>query len=1189
MIFHKPVLMLFLIIFCATSTLFADGLGDITAIRIQDNRLILNIYSDEVIIRAVAENVVVINYRPSGIEGSNTLVIGDTNRTYRSATIDTTTNILIYQTDYFRIEIERSPLRFRGYDVSGTLAFAEPSAGGLYANGLNLNINAINFYGLDNRTSGDLTSNAGADIQAGGQGGAGAPFVWTPDGWGMIADSDGGNISISGGRMNYLQGETSNKSDVEIYFLFGKPEEIFKGMTVVSGNPPMPPKFTLGFMNTEWSMDESELRADLQSYLDKDIPIDAYILDFDWMAWGEDNYGEFRWGDKFPSGPGGQLKDDLDSLGIKLMAIRKPRIHTGTVQGNYCETNGFFVNYTTDYFSGKQVGRLDFHQKAVREWYWDSFVNNGNGYETGIIGYWNDEADEYGGNLMFMQMQRGQYEGQRQYNNRRVWSINRNFYLGSQRYSYAMWSGDIHTGFGAMAEQRLFMLTSIALGAPWWGMDIGGFIGTPSPENYFRWIQFGAFVPVFRVHGTFGEEREPWNYGSEAESIAKKYIRLRYELLPYIYTAAQKTHESGKPMVRPLIFEYPNDINVVNKFDEWLFGDDILVHPIVDPGISKVQLYFPEGRWIDFHSGTAIHGSGSYEYGVRREDIPIFIKAGAVLPAAPVGSNVDDPFVKNLLLLKCFGRGNRSTELYEDDGVTYDYEMGDFATTPFSHYRDYEKAILTIGARTGTFTPPQRDYLAEFHFIETPDSIYLDNSRVTQVASDNLRNNSIVGWAYDHSMQGALVRFPDNNAVHEITVYLGIDETAPKVDTVLVSSDSTIWIQFSESVLFGDDDNSAENSDNYTISGNILVLEIESNLAQDAVTLHTSKHQKNVEYSLTIANISDQSNHRNIMETVDFTYSIIKQFTVILQEGTNDYNGSSDSHIAEYFPDNNMGTNDRFEACRYAGTLDNDDKSALVHFDLSGMNNVDTSLVKAELVLTLAEIRNGASAKNIGSYRLLKPWNEGSGVQIDGNYATQGEVTWNSAQHNRMHWDASGGDVITDPSEVVTVYNETEMEYAWNISEFVHFWSKNPDSNFGILLKEPQPVQANGTKAFHSSEYSIVRMRPKLVFTYKDSNSAVYAQFANKNNIPESYRLDQNYPNPFNSYTTISYQLPKSSMVELMVYNVLGQKIQTLVNKHQQADVYQIRFNANNLASGVYVYVLKAGEFLDVKKCLFIK
>ena len=1179
---------IFIIFYLQSFSLIA-GIGPVIDIAIDNNRLILDSYNDRVVFEAIAENIVRINYQPFGRESPNTLVIGDTAWPTITAFIDTTADPLIYRIGGLTIEIQTNPMRFSAF-AGGNLLLNEQAGEGFYEGGINLDVYAQNYYGITNRDHTGLTVNSGADIAAGSQGGAGAPLVWTPDGWGFIADSDSGAINIAAGELSYHQGSATNKADIEIFIIAGTPKDIFKGLTVVSGNPPMPPKFTFGFMNTEWGITESELLNDAQTYRAKNIPIDVYVLDFDWMDWGADNYGEFRWNPAtFPSGPSGTLKATTDSMGLKLFGIRKPRVHVNTVQGQYVNVNNLYFDTVTDYFSGQLVFRLDFRKPDTRDWYWDSFVNQGNGYNTGIIGYWNDEADEFGGNFMFMQMQRSNYEGQRSYNDNRVWSINRNFYLGAQRYAYALWSGDIPTGFTSMAAQRLFMLTSLNLGAPWWGMDIGGFAGTPSAENYYRWIQFGTFVPVFRVHGTKDEEREPWNYGAEAEAIAKKYIRLRYELLPYIYSAARQTHENGLPIVRPLILEYPSDNSVVNTYDEWFFGDNILVHPVISSGANAVSVYLPGGAWINYHTGAEYFGPATINYDITTSDIPLFAKAGSVIPASSVGNFVGDPEGDDLLIFQCFGRGDGEGNVYEDDGATYAYENGVYAETRFYHTQDWTMATLTIDARSGIYAPAQRDYMADFRFTERPDSVHLDGQALAETDPDTLLANNITAWAYDSEKQRILARFVDDGNGHAVIAYLENDLTPPEVDSLAILSETTLWIQFSEAVQTGGGVHSAENIDNYSISGGISVLSASLGNSQMEVTLTTTPHNTG-EYTITISNIADRHPNMNIMKPTDIKYSFAQTYDLVLQNGLNGFAGTYDTHIAEFFPNNNMGENDLFEAARYAGDLDTDDKNMLIAFDLSSVDPEREGLLSADLILTLADTRNGNSAKNLVCYRLLKPWNEGNRANsIDGDLALPGEATWFAAKRGELNWDNPGGDVVDEPADEIEVGSAINQEYAWRITDYIKFWLEHPDSNFGALLKEENPSLQNGTKVFYSSEHNSANLRPKLVLTYQSPVTSVDDPNAMDQMVPKEFGLRQNYPNPFNPQTTIEYDLLQTEFVTLKVFNILGQHIATLVSKRQQAGFYKIPWNGAELSSGFYIYQLKAGKFIAYKKALLLK
>lgn len=755
----------------------AQGLGRVTQIEIENNSLILTAHTDVVVFKPCSENILMVNYRREAYEDPDTLVVAGKQWPAISATIDTSSDPLIVQTSVYRIEIYRNPLRFHAYGMQKKdlkLLCEESSAGGIFPDTVVLSISGGTFYGVHNRLTGTLATPGGGPIFAGNQGQAGGPFAWTTAGWGFLADVDGGSISIDASSFTFSRPPSPAKRDLEFYLIVGTPKEIVRGLHEITGFPPLFPKYTLGFMNTEWGIDQHELYDDIRTYRQKSIPVDAYILDFDWMDWGSDNYGEFRWGPKFPDGQSGSIVDTLNQYGMHLMGIRKPRVHLNTTQGQYCQNNGFFVDHVTDYFSGQLVGRLNFHNAAVRDWFWESFATRNNSYTKGITGFWNDEADEYGGNLMFMQMQRAQYEGQRAYNNRRIWSINRNFYTGAQRYAYALWSGDIQSGFRSMADQRLFMLSSITLGVSWWGMDIGGFWSTPEPENYYRWIQFGAFVPMFRVHGSYNQEREPWYFGAQAESTAAKSIRLRYRLMPYIYSAAWENHLTGVSIARPLVFEYPNDPAVENLSSEWMFGSSLLVSPVVASGVVQQSIYLPEGTWYDFNSGKQYAGPMTNNVPVTSADIPLFVKGGSIIPLAPVAQYVDAPEAQKTLILNSYPGGTGDCVIYDDDGQTYDYELGKFSTTSVAHDRDERRAVISIAASKGPFTASRSEWLAELNWVPTlPESVVLDGSKLRSESLDSVAAYPIPGWAFNADSRKCLVKFADDRGAHTLTVYFG--------------------------------------------------------------------------------------------------------------------------------------------------------------------------------------------------------------------------------------------------------------------------------------------------------------------------------------------------------------------------------------------------------------------------------
>lgn len=719
------------------------ALGNVTGLSWQGDRLMIAVGADTLAVRVWRTNLIEVDYRPLGHVQPVTDIIGQTNGTSPSFAIDTNADPIRISTTAMVVEIGRAPCRLRVYDGTGTnLLVREPAAEGVFADGLRLTAKEdSDFYGIhafyvwDNTTP-RMLRNTGGFVEAGYQGDGGAPMVWSRQGYGLLVDSDGGQFTISGTNLTF---DYCSKTNVLYYIATGPPEDVLAAFFELSGRPPMLPKYAMGFANTEWGITQSELTNIVAGYRQRQIPIDHYILDFDWKAWGEDNYGEWRWNTgKFPDGPSGALRTNMAARGIHLSGIMKPRIHVNTAQGAYATASNYWwpgQSTYNDYFSGQPVKDLNFARADARAWFFDHITN---AFATGIRGWWNDEADQAGGggilfgNWQFLNMQKALYEGQRSVTSQRVWSINRNFYLGSQRYAYAMWSGDIDGGFANMARERERMLSSINVGAVKWGMDIGGFNngGLTTSECYARWMQFGAFVPVYRVHGQENNQRQPWVYGATAEAVAKAAIELRYRLLPYIYSCERASYETGLGLVRPLVYRYPDDDAVANYVEAWMFGPDLLVSPVVTAGATSQSIYLPEGTWYDYFRGTAYNGRQTLTYAINSStwtDLPLFVRSGAILPTQPVLNFVGERAVTNLAVDVFPAWQPSSFTLYDDDGETYAYEAGAWFKQEMSAVLEDGRAVFALAAPAGPYAPAVQQYLCRIH-APTGHAVTLDGA-----------------------------------------------------------------------------------------------------------------------------------------------------------------------------------------------------------------------------------------------------------------------------------------------------------------------------------------------------------------------------------------------------------------------------------------------------------------------------
>jgi len=684
-------------------------------------------------ITAVAPDVLKITYLPTSVKPTATEVMADARarREFRAmGSIDGTT----LRTDKIQATVQGAVLTVAtGHGNTLGLDLSQLDGGSLQlTRSVNEHLYGMRGIRLGRRIDDSIFRDAGAHVEAASQGDGGAPLAFTAT-WGLLVDSVDGDFTASPAEVRFTHG---SRKDVEVYLVIGPPKETLSVVARLTGLPPMPPKWTLGFMNSQWGLDEGELKSIVQGYRSRQIPLDGFILDFDYKAWGEDNYGEFRWNstsnpgnvgpDKFPDGARGQLAKDLAALGVHLVGIMKPRVIVTTLQGGPTDAakdgraGNWFVEGQKpypEYFSGRLANDVDFSTQGARDWFWSHAQGL---YKAGMAGWWNDEADNGPNSLQFMNMQRSVYDGQRSISQDRVWSINRNFYLGAQRYAYGTWSGDIDSGFGSMRIQANRMIATLDLGQPHWSMDAGGFNGHPSPENYARWIEFASMVPIMRVHGTYGEKRQPWVYGQEAEAAATAAIRLRTQLIPTLYDLEHQASQTGIGMVRPMFWEFPDDPKCEGLTDQWMIGDSLLAAPIFSEGASSRSVYFPDGRWYPWGATNSLPGGAPHNTPPDENwgGLPLFVRGGSIIATQPVQQYVGEKPVRELRLdvYPALG-GLASGEIYDDNGQTYRYARGDAETQQMRLTNVNGHYTLSFDAPAGRYRSDVLTYRVVVHAI----------------------------------------------------------------------------------------------------------------------------------------------------------------------------------------------------------------------------------------------------------------------------------------------------------------------------------------------------------------------------------------------------------------------------------------------------------------------------------------
>jgi len=519
----------------------------------------------------------------------------------------------------------------------------------------------------------------------------------------------------------YISSEVADV--IDYYFLYGPDfDKVVAGYRELTGAAPMLGKWAYGFWQCKNKyQSQQELLAVAHKYRELRIPVDNIVQDWFWWT----TKGEFQFNKNYPDAR--QMIDDLHRDHFHLMISVWPYFDPGTPTYAEMDKRGYFIDRTkAPAYHPAGMAVYDATNPEARAYYWQ--LMNKALFQIGADAWWLDttepETEGREENLMLdnklaigsgaryaniypLMTTTAVYEGQRKASDqKRVFILSRSAFAGIQRNSVTAWSGDILSDFETYKRQIPAGLNFSLSGIPYWTTDIGGFfIGNPNDpayrELFIRWFQYGAFCPIFRVHGTrTTNQNELWSYGPEAQSILTKFDRLRYELLPYIYSVAwMTTHDSYTPM-RPLAMDFRTDVRAQNIGDQFLFGPAILVNPVTEPGAATRRLYLPKARWYDFWSGHAIEGGKSIDAAATLDRLPLYVRAGSIVPMGPdleyAAEKPADP-----IELRVYPGANGSFTLYEDENDGYDYEKGVYATIPM-HWDD-AGGTLTIGERQGRF------------------------------------------------------------------------------------------------------------------------------------------------------------------------------------------------------------------------------------------------------------------------------------------------------------------------------------------------------------------------------------------------------------------------------------------------------------------------------------------------------
>lgn len=530
-------------------------------------------------------------------------------------------------------------------------------------------------------------------------------------------------------------------------------DDIIAKLRRLTGKAALLPKWAFGYIQSKERYDTAKELSDVvRKYRELSIPLDCVVQD--WQTWTEDHWGEKRV-DPARFGDLRQRMDEIHALHAHAMVSVWPNMNSGTVDYDEFEQAGWLLHDLATYDAFNPEARAMYWRQAKREL-----------FDGGFDAWWCDSTEPFSGpdwggahkrepwerfqlvggehkkfldpeqaNLYALAHARGIYENQRNDTpDRRVVNLTRSGYVSGQRYGAVLWSGDISARWDVMKAQIAEALNMAASGYPWWTLDIGAFFvvhenwrargcgcdNDPSPkwfwhgdfedgigdpgyrELYTRWLQFGCFLPMFRSHGT-DAPREIWNFDEPFRGVIEKYIKLRYQLMPYIYSLAGRVWHDDGMMLRPLMFDFPEDKRACALATEYMFGPSLLVCPVTEPmyhapgGVAidrekRWTVYLPAGcDWYDFWDEKRYSGGQEVTVDAPLDRMPLFVRAGSIIPMVE-GLQYADQAPDGPMEVRVYPGADADFDLYEDSGDGYGYEKGEYTLTRL-HWDDRQKIL----------------------------------------------------------------------------------------------------------------------------------------------------------------------------------------------------------------------------------------------------------------------------------------------------------------------------------------------------------------------------------------------------------------------------------------------------------------------------------------------------------------
>ena len=563
------------------------------------------------------------------------------------------------------------------------------------------------------------------------------PFLVTSKGYGLVWDNPSKTTMAFGfNHQNSFKSQVGQR--VSFFVIAGDYEAIYRGYRLLTGDVPMLPKSAYGYIQCKQRYSsQAELMDVARGYRERHLPIDDLVIDwFTYTKMGQMDMDPAKWPD-----PTAMLKQ-LHAMNYHVMISVWPRFVPGSRYYDTLLKNGWFEHLAdgtpTNGLPYDRAGSdIDTTNPDAAKWYWN--VIDENYVKKGFDAFWADETEpDLPPNGSYFHIGPGTeffntyplfhtaafYNGMRKDMTERALILARDSYLGAQHNGTIFWSSDISPNWDTLKRSVPTGINFVASGMPYWSTDIGGWQSLPAvhhpehpplldpsdardevgqdddyPELYTRWFEYGSFQPNFRTHGS-RPHNEVWSYGKQAEPILEKYLRLRYTLMPYIYSLGWQAHETGAPFMRGLFLDFGNDPKVADIGDEYMFGPALLIAPVTEQGKTERSVYLPAGTdWYNFWTNERVHGGQRITVAAPIETIPVFVRAGSIVPlGAAVESTNQTQAIEKVRVYP--GADGRFT-LYNDDGTTYAYEQGKHEITEL-HWDDAAGKLTHTGARAWT-------------------------------------------------------------------------------------------------------------------------------------------------------------------------------------------------------------------------------------------------------------------------------------------------------------------------------------------------------------------------------------------------------------------------------------------------------------------------------------------------------